>query len=350
MDVRAGAGFKIDVNDADAIGDEEMFVVGRERNAVRIQEFAIRFYTFKRLCCWIEAINLVGKAVRQENFSGLQNDKIVEAVLCRVVAPRARGERISQREAPEKIPRRIVVDEFRLAEVVFGVSPDGIVARVEPNSEHWQKMVAACGNEVRSVAFRNDLHDFLLRETAQVEDFAIGIPGEPFRNEIFFFGYEHKSRVRFDGKFAVHFFHELGEFVRRVQSGKFAFSGGVKPFAESNAILEQLCRFESFAKMLMKSSEIVENGAAIGKSGLKFFEDRNLRASFRRIRGLRRRAAHFVGLRLLGGNGDTERGHGNKNREKPKRIMGGGGHVVLRRARSQIGKSKGTPPASRERS
>src|SRR5215470_6846844 len=124
------------------------------------------------------------------------------------------------------------MEEFRFAEiVVHSVGPDGVVARVESNPEHRVKIVAASGNEVRSVAVRSDLHDFSLREAAEVEDLAIGIPGEPFRNQVFLLGDEAEPRLGDGGKFAMNFFDELGEFVRSMQSGKFAFSCRVKTLA-----------------------------------------------------------------------------------------------------------------------
>ena len=98
----------------------------------------------------------------------------------------------------------------------------------------------------------------------------------------------------------MNFFDELGEFVRSVQTGKFAFARRIKPFAKRDAILEQLCGFERFAKMLMQRGEVVENCAAVRKCRLQLFKNRNLRPSFRRVRRLRRHAPHFLlPLRLL---------------------------------------------------
>src|SRR5215813_8487648 len=141
--------------------------------------------------------------------------------------------RIVDRKAPEKISCGIVVDEFGFAErILHGVGPDGVVARIESNSEHGKKMIAARGNEIRTVTVRSDLHDFLLCEAAEVKDLAIGVPGETFRNEIFFFADKTEARLGDGGKFAMNFFDELGEFMRSVESQKFAFARWIKTFAE----------------------------------------------------------------------------------------------------------------------
>ena len=139
---------------------------------------------------WIETENFVVEAVSENDFAGLADDEVVEAVFCVVV----------ERKAAKEISGIVEMNEFGFAEVVFGVGPDGGIARVESNAEDGEKTVATRGDEVGDVTIRSDLNDFFLGEAAEIEDFAIGIPGEAFRDEIFFFGDEFEAGLGDDEK------------------------------------------------------------------------------------------------------------------------------------------------------
>src|SRR5258705_4868330 len=126
-------------------------------------------------------------------------------------------------------------------------------------------MIAAGRNKVRGVTVRSDLHDFLLREAAEIEGLTIGIPGKAFWNEIFFFRDEHQTRVSFDGKIAVNLFDEFRKFVRAAQPRIFRAGRGIKTFCKRDALLQKLDCFQAFSKVLVGSSKEIMSGAAIGK-------------------------------------------------------------------------------------
>ena len=104
----------------------------------------------------IEAENLIADAVRENDFAGFANDKIVEEMLAGI------GEGVAAKECAVGTE----VNERGIAAIFGGVGPNGGVARVEADSENGQKMVAVGGNEIGSVTVRSDLHDLALRKTA----------------------------------------------------------------------------------------------------------------------------------------------------------------------------------------
>src|SRR6266404_2610819 len=112
-------------------------------------------------------------------------------------------------------------------------------------------MVAIGGNKIRDVTIGSDLDDFLLREAAEIKDFAIGIPGQPFRNEIFLLSDESQSGVSFRRKIAVNFFDEFREFVGSTQACKCGIAGRIETFAKRYALFEKFCDLESYAEMLV---------------------------------------------------------------------------------------------------
>src|SRR5882724_13058897 len=126
----------------------------------------------------IEAVNLVVDAVGENDFAGFANDEIVEKMFAGIV----------ERVTAEEIAVRAEVNESCVAAIFGGVGPNCGVARVDADSENGQKMIAVCGNEIGSVAVRSDFNYFSLSQTTEIENFAIWIPGESFRDEIFFFG------------------------------------------------------------------------------------------------------------------------------------------------------------------
>ena len=126
----------------------------------------------------IEAEDLIVDAVGENDFAGFANDEIVEKMFAGIV----------QRVTAKDSAVRTEVNERCVAAIFGGVGPNRGVARIEANSENGQKMIAVCGNEIGSVAVRSDFNYFSLSQTAEIENFAILIPGETFGDEIFFFG------------------------------------------------------------------------------------------------------------------------------------------------------------------
>ena len=126
----------------------------------------------------IEAKNLIVDAVGENDFAGFANDEIVEKMFAGIV----------EGVTAEEIAVRAEVNERCVAAIFGGVGPNRGVARVDADSENGQEMIAVCGNEIGSVAVRCDFNYFSLSQTAEIENFAILIPGEAFGDEIFFFG------------------------------------------------------------------------------------------------------------------------------------------------------------------
>src|SRR5438128_5875657 len=134
-------------------------------------------------------------------------------------------------------------------------------------------MVAIGGYKIRSVAVGRDSDNFLLREAAEIKDFALGIPGKTFRNEIFFLAHKSQTGVSFHREIAMNSFDELGEFAGSAQASKFRVARGVKAFTESDTFFQKLKGFEIFAEMLVSGSERIENRTAVGKVRLKLFKE-----------------------------------------------------------------------------
>ena len=126
----------------------------------------------------VEAKDLIVDAVGENDFAGFANDEIVEEMFTGIV----------ERVTAEEIAVRAEVNESCVAAFFGSVGPNCGVARIEADSENGQKMIAVCGNEIGSVAVRSDFNYFSLSQTAEIENFAILIPGESFGDEIFFFG------------------------------------------------------------------------------------------------------------------------------------------------------------------
>src|SRR5882762_3018281 len=166
-------------------------------------------------------------------------------------------------------------------------------------------MIAVCGNEIGSVAVRSDFNYFSLSQTAEIENFAILIPGETFGDEIFFFGEQGEASLRNDGKIAMNFFDEVGEFVGRAEAGKIRAAGGIESFAEGDTFLQEFERFAAFAEMLLRGGHSVKRGGMVGKIGEKFFDGVNLGAGFGGVGGFGRSAANFVRGGLLAPRGNA---------------------------------------------
>ena len=117
-----------------------------------------------------------------------------------------------------------------------------------------------------------------------------------------------------DGKIAMNFFDEVGEFVGRAEAGKIRAAGWVESFAEGDTFFQELERFAAFAEMLLRCGHDVECGGAVRKIGEKFFDGRDLGACFGGVGGFGGSAANFVlgGLLAPRGNalGVNERGQG----------------------------------------
>ena len=255
---------------------------------------------------WIEAEDFVVEAVGENDFARLADDEVVETVFCVVI----------EREAAEETSGGVKVNEFGFAEVVFCVGPDGGIARIETNAEDGKKMVAIGRDEIGDMAIRSDLNDFFLGEAAEIEDFAIGIPGETFRDEPFFFGDEIEAGLSNNGKIAVNFFDEVGEFLGRAEAGEFVAAGRIEAFTEGETFLEELESVERFAEVLFGFGEEIKSCAAVGIGGEKFFDEVDLCADFGGVGGFCEGAAYFFLLGLLGEDGDAEQSRHKERTEE----------------------------------
>jgi len=122
-----------------------------------------------------------------------------------------------------------------------------------------------------------------------------------------------------DGKIAMDFFDEVGEFVGSLKAGEFRAAGWVESCAEGDAFFQEFDRFPAFAEMLLCGSHGVECGGAVGKVGEKFFDGVDLGAGFGGVGGLGGRAANFVRGRFLSDGGEREKRSGEDGNEKAKR-------------------------------
>ena len=273
--------------------------------------------------CGIEAEDLIVDAVGENDFAGLAHNEVVEEMLAGIAGG----------IAAEEIGVWIEVHECRIAALLGRVGPDGGVARVEADSENGQKMIAVGGNEIGSVAVRSDFNYFSLGQTTEIENFASRIPGQALGDEIFFFGDESQASLGDDGKIAMHFFDEVGEFVRSVEAGKFRAARWVESFAEGDAFFQKFDCFPAFAKMLMRGGHGVESGGAVGKVWEKFFDGVDLGAGFGGVGWLGGSAASFV---LLGEGRNGQCQSGEQDAEKAAVEMGNGGHGVIRRLNRSV--------------
>ncbi len=106
---------EIDADNAEGVGDEKGFAVGRQGDSVGIEKFAVDLEWREGFPGRVEAEDFVVEAVGKNDFAGFANDQVVEAVFCLVV----------ERKTAEKISGCVKVNEFGFAEVIFGVGPDG---------------------------------------------------------------------------------------------------------------------------------------------------------------------------------------------------------------------------------
>jgi len=194
-------------------------------------------------------------------------------------------------------------------------------------------MIAVGGNEIGSVAVRSDFNYFSLSQTAEIENFAARIPGETFGDEIFFFGEEAEASLGDDGKIAMDFFDEVGEFVGSLKAGEFRAAGWVESFAEGDAFFKEFDCFPAFAEMLSRCGHGVERGGAVGKIGEKFFDGVDLGAGFGGVGRLGGGAANFLRGRFLSDRDEREKRSGDDEPKKAERGDRGGGHVLVLRRR-----------------
>jgi len=317
IDVVAGESLQIDGENAESVGDEKSFVVGGEGDAVGINEFAMNGEKRESFFGGIEAIGAVVEAIGENDFAGGTDNEIVEAVFGAIV----------EGKAAEKFCVGRVMEEFGVAAIVFGVGPYGRVGGIETDAEDGEETVAIGGNKIGGVTVGRNLDDFFLGERAEIENFSVGIPGEAFGDEIFFFGDEGEARLGDDGKIAMNFFDELGEFLVGMKCGKFGAAGRIETFAECEALAEEFHGVAAFAEMLVCGGEDKESGGAVGKGWKQFFDGGDLGARFGGVGGFSGSAASFV---LLGEGRDRERESCQEQEEKAAEFEDGG-HVVVRR-------------------
>src|SRR5579859_4436032 len=178
IDVDGSECLQVDAENAERVRDEKRVVVGREGDAVGIEKIAMDGEWRKFLRRRIEADDAIVDAVGEKDFAGLANDEVVEKMFAG----------IARRITAEKDAAGAEMNESGIAAVFGGIGPDGGIARIEADTEDGKKTITVCWNEIGNAAAWRDFNYFSLREAAEIENLAMGIPGETFGDEIFFFG------------------------------------------------------------------------------------------------------------------------------------------------------------------